>query len=56
MNSWDDYVLALESRWPAWYQYRLQLQFSDLVQTKLQLSRFGVMLPPSTTETENLDG
>ena len=53
MNSWDDFVLALGNRWPAWYQYRLQLQFSDLVRTKLQLAAVGVTLSPSVTETEN---
>lgn len=53
MNSWDDFVAALGHRWPAWHQYKLQLQFADMVHTKLQLAAFGVTLPPVATETEN---
>lgn len=45
IGSWDDFVIALETRWPVWYQYKLQLRFADTVHTKLQLARFGVTLP-----------
>jgi hypothetical protein len=46
ISSWDDFVTALANRWPAWYQYKLQLRFADMVNTKLQLARVGVILPP----------
>jgi hypothetical protein len=55
VSSWDDFVTVLANRWPAWYQYRLQLRFADMVNTKLQLARVGVILPP-TDNTGDTDG
>lgn len=41
MKSWDDFMDAL-SELPPWAQYKAALQVQDMIETAIQLQKFGV--------------
>jgi hypothetical protein len=49
IRSWDDYVDAL-GEMPDWAQYAAQQRIRNLINTDLQLQRFGVSYPHSEPE------